>query len=155
MQRQDVPLDYRISTAFAVAHAHDARGEIDAAFAMYEHAHSLAMERDLLENRSYDPAQAGKRVDRIKELSAALSDDVAPLAGAPRAIFIVGMPRSGTTLLESVLAAHSRVFACGERPTMQQILRALLTLDESRTPAGRADAAAMGGGVFQRVAGSR
>lgn len=32
----------------------------------------------------------------------------------PRPIFIVGMPRSGTTLVESVLASHSKVTAGGE-----------------------------------------
>src|SRR5688572_32539126 len=47
-----------------------------------------------------------------------------------RPIFIVGMPRSGTTLVESVLSAHSRVLAMGERPAMQQILRAFLEGDK-------------------------
>jgi hypothetical protein len=31
-----------------------------------------------------------------------------------RPVFIVGLPRSGTTLLEQVLASHSRVFGAGE-----------------------------------------
>ena len=32
----------------------------------------------------------------------------------PEPIFIIGMPRSGTTLVEQVLASHSSVFGCGE-----------------------------------------
>ena len=54
----------------------------------------------------------------------------APPGNAPRPIFVVGMPRSGTTLIESVLGAHSRVFACGERPALRQILRVLLSSNQ-------------------------
>jgi tetratricopeptide (TPR) repeat protein len=127
-RRPDVYLDYRVPAIFAIAHAHDARDNTAAAFATYEAAHKLALERDELEKRTYDQAQDAARVQRIVELSATLPE-VAPPANAPRPIFVVGMPRSGTTLIESVLGAHSRVFACGERPAMRQVLRLLLGLE--------------------------
>lgn len=127
-RRPEVYLDYRVPAIFAIAHAHDARGNIDAAFATYEAAHKLALERDEIEKRSYDQAQDAARVQRIVELSATLPE-VAPPANAPRPIFVVGMPRSGTTVIESVLGAHSRVFACGERPAMRQVHRLLLGLE--------------------------
>jgi tetratricopeptide (TPR) repeat protein len=118
----DVYLDYRIAAIFAIANAHDARGEIDAAFAAYDAAHMLSRERDAFERRSYDPAQDAARIQRAAGSWERLPE-IPPVANAPRPIFIVGMPRSGTTLLEAVLGAHSRVFACGERPTLRQILR--------------------------------
>src|SRR5260370_12675295 len=37
-------------------------------------------------------------------------------------IFIVGMPRSGTTLLEQVLASHSKVFGAGELETFKEAI---------------------------------
>jgi Flp pilus assembly protein TadD len=37
-------------------------------------------------------------------------------------IFIVGMPRSGTTLIEQILASHPRVFGAGEIPTFERTL---------------------------------
>jgi tetratricopeptide (TPR) repeat protein len=37
-------------------------------------------------------------------------------------IFIVGMPRSGTTLMEQVLASHSKVFGAGELETFKEVL---------------------------------
>jgi tetratricopeptide (TPR) repeat protein len=42
--------------------------------------------------------------------------DASGTAGHPSSepVFIVGMPRTGTTLLEQILASHSRVFAAGE-----------------------------------------
>ncbi len=44
----------------------------------------------------------------------------AGLAGA-KPIFIVGMPRSGSSLIEQILASHSQVAGGGELPTAQQI----------------------------------
>lgn len=38
-------------------------------------------------------------------------------------VFILGLPRSGSTLLEQVLAAHSQVCAASELPDLQQVLR--------------------------------
>src|SRR5215510_3542561 len=49
-------------------------------------------------------------------------------------IFIVGMPRSGTSLVEQILASHPQVFGAGELPDIGQML---LTLP-----------AALGGGAY-------
>ncbi len=42
-----------------------------------------------------------------------------------RPVFIVGMPRSGTSLVEQILGSHSRVHACGERTDFYQLPRRL------------------------------
>ncbi|WP_052408705.1 tetratricopeptide repeat-containing sulfotransferase family protein [Paraburkholderia acidipaludis] len=39
-------------------------------------------------------------------------------------IFIVGMPRSGSTLVEQILSSHPKVFALGERPDFERALLA-------------------------------
>ena len=126
---QDRPYEHRIPAAFTIAHAHDARGEVEPAFEAYTRAHSLSLERDRLERRSYDREQMNQHARRLIELADSTALLTADAIDSPRPIFIVGMPRSGTTLIESVLSAHSRVIACGERPTMQQILRLYLELD--------------------------
>ena len=131
--REDGHADQRIPAAFALAHGLDARQETAAAFAAYERAHALALERNAREGRVFDPALTSDRTTRFIELF-----NRAPASGGlsvrtPVPVFIVGMPRSGTTLVESVLAAHSRVFACGERPQMQQILSACLQLKRNGT----------------------
>ena len=51
-----------------------------------------------------------------------------------RPVFIVGMPRSGTTLVEQVLASHPRVFGAGERRYVQLGFSALPTATESSQP---------------------
>jgi tetratricopeptide (TPR) repeat protein len=42
-----------------------------------------------------------------------------------RPIFIVGMPRSGTTLMEQVIASHSKVFGAGELEQVGQLVNAI------------------------------
>ncbi|MCG8442354.1 MAG: sulfotransferase, partial [Caulobacterales bacterium] len=49
----------------------------------------------------------------------------APAAGSPTPIFIVGLPRSGSTLLEQILASHRDVEGTGELPDLGLIAGAL------------------------------
>ncbi|WP_172329307.1 sulfotransferase [Mangrovicoccus sp. HB161399] len=51
---------------------------------------------------------------------------VPPPPGAPRALLIVGMPRSGTSLAEQILARHPQVAAGGEMVAMEAALAPLL-----------------------------
>lgn len=135
------PLDHRIPAAFMLADAYDARGDTDGGFAAYKFAQSLALERDRLEGRSYDAAASESRFERLARLLPPAQLDTRQTSTA-RPIFIVGMPRSGTTLVECVLGAHSRVFACGERVAMRQLLGAALELDAAGRAADAASLAA-------------
>lgn len=130
-------LDRRIPAAFASAHARDAAGQFDAAFEAYSAAHRLSLDRDQQEQRQFDAAALRERNRLLRSQPEATAQ--ARSAG-PRPVFIVGMPRSGSTLVEAVLGAHSRVFAGGERPAMQQVLRAWLGSASARgeNPPGEA-----------------
>ena len=55
-------------------------------------------------------------------------------------IFVVGMPRSGTTLVEQILSSHPRVSGAGELPIMRNVV-----LGISGQPAGRAYPESIGG----------
>jgi len=56
--------------------------------------------------------------ERFTAGTRAENDDPAP-------VFIVGMPRSGTTLCEQILGAHAQAFAAGERDALRTAFRAL------------------------------
>src|SRR6202023_1819610 len=43
----------------------------------------------------------------------------------PAPVFIVGMPRSGTTLCERILAAHAQIHGAGERVALGQAFASL------------------------------
>jgi tetratricopeptide (TPR) repeat protein len=50
-----------------------------------------------------------------------LADQAKPLQRDPTPIFIIGMPRSGTSLAEQILASHSEVHGCGELKNLGRI----------------------------------
>ena len=62
---------------------------------------------------------------------------------SPDPIFIVGLPRSGSTLLEQILASHSQVEGTQELPDIQRIVQTMQDrepdLDNPRYPAALAD----------------
>ena len=74
-------------------------------------------------HHAYDPAQAGRDFAAL----AGFASRTAAHAGArrrngvPQPIFILGFPRSGTTLTEQVLASHSRIRPGGELPFVGQL----------------------------------
>jgi tetratricopeptide (TPR) repeat protein len=99
---------------YAIGKYFDDVGEFERAFTSYQRANELSK----LSADPYDPSDVVREFDRLIERSAPL------LAGRTRAganasarpVFIVGMPRSGTTLMEQILAAHPAVCGAGEVP---------------------------------------
>jgi tetratricopeptide (TPR) repeat protein len=72
---------------------------------------------------NYDEEKALQRLERIRDVFVAeMLRDKSGL-GDPSAapIFIVGMPRSGTTLIEQILASHPKVFGAGELREMANL----------------------------------
>ena len=88
------------------------------------HAANAARRRDQGEP---DPADLARRVDASLAVFDRALFERAAGTGNPdeRPVFIVGMPRSGTTLLEQMLAAHPQVHGAGELPDVSLIARAL------------------------------
>jgi tetratricopeptide (TPR) repeat protein len=110
--------EVRSNINFTLAHVLDKRKDYAQATVAIESANK-AVWKDL----SYDVPGFTKEIDEIMagfdrrwlaghQVSQVL--DVNP-------IFIVGMPRSGTTLLEQIFAAHGKVFGGGELPYMSKI----------------------------------
>jgi hypothetical protein len=102
----------------ALAKALTDGGAADEGFAVLVEANRMM--RTLV---SYDPGVEDARFDRIADLW-----DAATIARLSKSgdtsvapIFIVGLPRSGSTLIESVLARHSQVTALGESPVAAEI----------------------------------
>ncbi len=64
----------------------------------------------------YDVAEDVRVLDELRQLHTAdaLQQHARPGFGTDECIFIVGLPRSGTTLVERVLGAHPLVFGAGE-----------------------------------------
>jgi predicted Zn-dependent protease len=106
LERTDLDPHGRSLLAFALAKAREDAGDYAAAFARYAEANAL--QRGL---RPYDADAATAFVRRAKALYT--PSLFAERAGwgepAPDPIFIVGLPRSGSTLVEQILASHPAV----------------------------------------------
>jgi Flp pilus assembly protein TadD len=116
----------RISCLLAVAMATEASGDHARCFA----AISEALEIKASERRAiYDPNSFSAFVDNVIVALGSASPPKFAVEGI-RPIFITGMPRSGSTLTEQVLAQHPEVHAAGEWPGMNRVEQAVSTSTE-------------------------
>ncbi len=126
--------DDRIAAAFALGRSLQDLDRIDDAFNCFAQANDLVRAHAAADGIGYTAKTAEDRRRKLQRLFAApLKDAVS--AHDQKPIFIVGMPRSGTTLIESVLSANEAVFACGERPDMQHLLNGYLNQVGEESPA--------------------
>ncbi|MEL6497229.1 MAG: sulfotransferase [Planctomycetota bacterium] len=96
----------------------DKLGRYDDAFAAFSNSHAQVSE-------PWDPDAFSRRIDEvISKWTPDAAWNIPQLPAAerrPTYIFIVGMPRSGTSLIEQILASVPGVFAAGERTELRQV----------------------------------
>ena len=112
---------------FALALVRDERGEFSQAAACLERANALALEELGHRGRLYDADTHRRFVEGV--ISAFTPGLFERLAGSgletTRPVFIIGLPRSGTTLIEQVLASHPDAHGAGEVPFSRWSFEAL------------------------------
>lgn len=128
-EKSDKPDILHINMGFALGKAYDDLGRTTKAFNLLNKANQL--------HETLHPYNTGY-VDKLcftlkhifspidfKALNPALARPTAK-RGDKKMIFIVGMPRSGTSLVEQILASHSKVFGGGELNAMSDATGELL-----------------------------
>jgi tetratricopeptide (TPR) repeat protein len=107
-----LPLRREIGLRFALGKYFDDVEQYEHAFGHYRQANELTKRY----GSHYDDAALTQRVDRIIDDfdSPWMQQCQAHGSDSERPVFIVGMPRSGTTLTEQILASHPGVFGAGE-----------------------------------------
>jgi tetratricopeptide (TPR) repeat protein len=110
--RKSLPLRHEISLHYALGKYHDDVKQFEQAFHHYRTANELTKRNGLV----YDAAKLTLHVDQIIADFSAGAIAGAQQHGHPSQspVFIVGMPRSGTSLTEQILASHPSVFGAGE-----------------------------------------
>lgn len=108
----------RLHLDFALGKAmHDA-GRPDEAFAHYSRANALR-----LKSQPYDAAKVTRTVDLcIEKFTAAAFAERDGGSEAPDPIFILGLPRAGSTLVEQILSSHSLVEGTAELPDIPALV---------------------------------
>jgi tetratricopeptide (TPR) repeat protein len=114
--RQIAPMD-RASMAAKCAHAAEKLSDYKAAFALYQAANQMLYQlyEPAMQNpdRMYSP-KAFKCIETtIPDFEFSRGNQE---SGSP--VFLIGFPRSGTTLLDQVLSSHSQVTVLEEKPTL-------------------------------------
>ena len=112
----------RLQFSFALGKAFEDAGDYARSFRHYEHGNALSRSRG-----RHDADVNSRRTVRLKstftpELLAARAGSGCP---SPDPIFIVGMPRAGSTLLEQILSSHSAVEGTSELPEITSLARVL------------------------------
>lgn len=134
--RDDVRAADRINARFALARIYDRAGRYGEAFENAECANRLARADLAARHIRYRPEETEQRMARtIAEYPASTfrkAIDRLPVELTP--IFVIGLPRSGTTLLEQIITSHGAVQAAGERVFAARCER---EFREARKAAGR------------------
>ena len=111
-----------VNFLFALAKAHEDAGKFDAAWGYYVQGNTR---QRMLEH--YDPVQTELANDEIIDVfdKPFLQNNTGLGHPDPAPIFIVGLPRSGSTLIEQILASHSQVEGTSELPYLGRVATSL------------------------------
>ncbi|MEM6639008.1 MAG: sulfotransferase [Pseudomonadota bacterium] len=115
-------VDDRVGLHFALARAEDIADDVDAAFSHFSRGNALKRQTQTFnaddEERNAKAIEAAFPAALFEQLATSGCDDATP-------VLIVGMPRSGSTLIEQVLSSHPDVAAAGESNALWRTLSAL------------------------------
>lgn len=126
----DIDEGERTAVKFALARVCEDRGAYKEAFDLLVDANA----RRKHELGAWDAEQFVNRQRRAEEIFAAPHAAEEDPGMGDHAIFIVGMPRSGTTLVEQILGSHPQVNGAGELGELAQVLTEESTRLRQRYP---------------------
>lgn len=112
----------KIELEFALGKAYEDIKDYSSAFRHFKHAN-----RTWRKNLSYSLSEDDSLFSRIKdcfnsEFVEKMRQQNLNSDNAPQPIFVLGMPRSSTTLIEQILSSHSKVVGGGELPFLEPLI---------------------------------
>ena len=118
LDRGDITAEDRFHLHFALGKAHEDRRQPEPAFAHYDRGNSLRKAQ-----LDYDADQTRAAVDHAKALYTPEFFGARTQHGndSPDPVFIIGMPRAGSTLIEQILSSHSMVEGTMELPDIPKL----------------------------------
>lgn len=128
---ETIPVKQQPDLHFALAKAYEDLGQYDGAIRHLSVGNALRRRQV-----HYDELGALHELDRIQQVFTAALMQSLEGAGDPASVpvFIIGMPRSGTTLIEQIVASHPQAFGGGERPALNLIATSLGALTDRSSP---------------------
>lgn len=119
-QSQTLSSPQRIQVFYALAKASEDRGDVDGSVEW--------LKKGSVEHRATLDYDGPAHIARLARTAEVFNKDlITGLAGrglaTDRPIFIVGMPRSGTTLVEQIISAHPQVYGAGENAALMTLVQ--------------------------------
>ena len=127
----EIPVDAAQDIQFEIGQNYDQLNEPEKAFNHFTDGNRLQAAGLVTVN--YDKNSFLKEIDNLQDLFAELSMDThLPKGGAiedrQTPVFMVGFPRSGTTLLDQILDSHKQIHVIEEKPALENVTN---TISES------------------------
>lgn len=120
LQTPHLYVEDEIAARFALGALYDKLGQYDNAFKQFLSANDLSQQ-------AYNPDDYTAYIDNVIATCSPSLMKALPVAsnvnGQP--VFIVGMPRSGTSLIEKILSSHTEVYGAGELREITEITEKL------------------------------
>jgi tetratricopeptide (TPR) repeat protein len=148
-RRSAQPLTDRTTAHFALGKAYLDAGDAERAF-----AHLGAGNRLKRATFQYDAAATRAWMERIAETFSRSRFECLEGGGDPssKPIFVIGMPRSGTTLVEQILASHPLVHGAGELPALRWVVESAGAYPDAFALLDPERLAALGRQYLERIA---
>lgn len=117
---ESLPIEMRMRLNFALGKAREDVGDYDRSFAAYAQGNRLHFSLHPVDETQAD-IYRGKIISTFTEqFFKQHAPSTTPSNKVP--VFIVGMPRSGTTLIEQILSSHPAVFGAGELMDLNEVI---------------------------------
>ena len=122
-----LPLFDRSQLLFTLAGLLDKAGRYDEAFAHYRQANEIYRQVLIQRGQEFDVDKHCRLIDDlIAVCDADFFERLRPFGSDSQLpVFIAGMPRSGTTLVEQILSSHPQVFGAGEMRDLHRMVQTL------------------------------
>lgn len=129
LAQKHLPTGERCAAFFALGRIYEDRGEYERSFENYRRGNEIMRE-------DFDLRKHADFVNDIIEAFPAAIFEKCKSMGDPskKPIFIVGMIRSGTTLVEQIISSHPQVFGAGELDDIKNIARNMQRALKSKKP---------------------
>ncbi|HEX3878899.1 MAG TPA: sulfotransferase [Bryobacteraceae bacterium] len=127
LRGEDIDLEGRRTIQYALGSALEQARDYAGSFAAYEAGVALSETIAANSGTTYDPAKEAAELNRRRAVFSAPLLTRATSAEKPThtPIFVLGMHRAGSTLVEQILSSHSRVEGTMELPILGNIMRDL------------------------------
>jgi tetratricopeptide (TPR) repeat protein len=125
-RRESLPPAKRVLLNFAFGKAMEDIGQYENAFKAYEEGNQLHHQGNPFNEASFAnlvEESCGFYTAELFEQFASVADSLPPIQDQRVPIFIVGMPRAGSSLIEQILASHNDIIGAGELTTFSAIAK--------------------------------